>query len=148
MSIRPATLGRGFALGLATIGIAAGAEAWRRIPVGTADDPGPGLVPLVLGLAVAAFGVATALTAAWPPATPLERRRVLIVIVVIVAWVLALPHLGFTLTTLAALLFLGRAHGSVAVWRLVAFAALTAGGATVLFRVVLAMPLPRGPWGW
>ena len=148
MSRRQATLGRGFALALAAIGIAAVAETWRRIPVGTVDDPGPGLVPLVLALAVAALGVATALMPAWPPATSLERGRVLTVIVVIVAWVLALPHLGFTLTTVTALLLLGRAHGGVAGWPLVAFAVLTAGGATVLFRVMLAMPLPRGPWGW
>jgi hypothetical protein len=146
--MRSATPGRGFAIGLAAIGTAAFAEAWRRIPLGTTDDPGPGLVPLVLSVAVIALGVATALMSAWPPPTSLERGRVLIVIAVVVAWVLTLPHLGFALTTVTALLLLGRAHGGAAGWPLVTFAIVTAGGATVLFRVVLAIPLPRGPWGW
>jgi hypothetical protein len=146
--MRSATLRRGFALGLAALGLAAAAEAWRRIPIGTADDPGPGLVPLVLALAVAALGVATALTPGWPSATSLERGRVFTMMVVLVVWVIVLPHLGFTLTTVAALLLLGRAHGGVMGWALGAFAVLTAGGAAVLFRVVLAIPLPRGPWGW
>jgi putative tricarboxylic transport membrane protein len=133
---------------LAGVGLAAAVEAWRHMPLGTADDPGAGLLPLVLGLAVAALGGATALGRAWPPAAPLERGRALAVGGTVVAWALALPYLGFAVTTIAALFVLGRAIGRVPVARLLVFAVLAGGAAVLLFRGLLKMPLPRGPWGW
>jgi putative tricarboxylic transport membrane protein len=148
VSPRVAVLGRGLAVVLAGMGAAAAVEAWRSIPLGTADDPGAGLLPLVLGLAVAALGGATALARAWPPGAPLERRRALAVAGTVVAWALALPYLGFAVTTVAALFFLGRSVGRAPVARLAVFALLAGGGATLLFRGLLRMPLPRGPWGW
>jgi putative tricarboxylic transport membrane protein len=141
-------LGRGLAVLLAGVGLAAAVEAWRSIPLGTADDPGAGLLPLVLGLAVAALGGATALGRAWPPEAPLERGRALAVGGTVVAWALALPYLGFAVTTIAALFLLGRAIGRVPVARLLVFAVLAGGAAVILFRGLLKMPLPRGPWGW
>jgi len=141
-------LGRGLAVVLAGVGIAAALEAWRSMPLGTADDPGPGLLPLVLGLAVAALGGATALGRAWPPTAPLEHRRVLVVGGAVVAWTLALPYLGFAVPTVVALFVLGRAIGRAPVARLLAFALEAGGGAVLLFRGLLKLPLPRGPWGW
>ena len=143
-----AVLGRGLAVLLAGVGLAAAVEAWRSMPLGTADDPGAGLLPLVLGLTVAALGGATALGRAWPPGAPLERGRALAVGGTVVAWALALPYLGFAVTTIAALFFLGRALGRVPVARLLVFAVLAGGAAVILFRGLLEMPLPRGPWGW
>jgi putative tricarboxylic transport membrane protein len=141
-------LGQGLALLLAALGVAAAAEAWRRIPLGTADDPGPGILPLLLGLGVAGLGIAAALAGAWPPGAPLERRRALAVASAVVAWALALPYLGFALTTVAALFLLARGVGGAPLSRLLVFALLTSGGAVLLFRGLLKMPLPRGPWGW
>ncbi len=148
LSSRVAVLGRGLAVLLAGVGIAAAVEAWRSMPLGTADDPGAGLLPLVLGLAVAALGGATALARAWPPGAPLERRRALAVGGAVVAWALALPYLGFAVTTVVALFVLGRGIGRAPVARLLVFALLAGGGAVLLFRGLLKMPLPRGPWGW
>ncbi|HEX6212064.1 MAG TPA: tripartite tricarboxylate transporter TctB family protein [Methylomirabilota bacterium] len=147
-SSRGAMLGQGLALLLAALGIAAAVEAWRRIPVGTADAPGPGLLPLILGLGVAGLGVGTALGGAWPPAAPLERRRALAVAGAVVAWALALPYLGFGLTTVVALFLLARGVGEAPLSRLLVFALLAGGAAILLFRGLLNLPLPRGPWGW
>ena len=141
-------LGRGLALLLAVIGIVAALEAWRAMPMGTADDPGPGLLPLVLGLAVGALGIATALGRAWPPGAPIQRGRALAVASVVVGWVLALPYLGFAVTTVAALFGMGRALGSVPLGRQLVFAVIAGTGASLLFRGLLKLPLPSGPWGW
>jgi putative tricarboxylic transport membrane protein len=141
-------LGRGLALLLAAIGVAAAVEAWRSMPMGAADDPGPGLLPLVLGLAVAGLGIATALGRTWPAAPPLVRRRMLASAGAVVGWALALPHLGFALTTVVALVVLGRAIAPAPIARLLVFAIVAGGGASLLFRVLLKLPLPRGPWGW
>jgi putative tricarboxylic transport membrane protein len=140
--------GRGLALLLASVGLAAAVEAWRSMPLGAADDPGPGGLPLVLGLAVAGLGVATALTRTWPAAAPVERGRGLAVAAAVVGWALALPWLGFEVASIVALGVLARAVGRVPVTRALLFALLTGGGAVLLFRVLLGMPLPRGPWGW
>jgi putative tricarboxylic transport membrane protein len=141
-------LGRGFALLLAAIGSAAALEAWRTMPMGAGDDPGPGVLPVVLGRAVGGLGVATALGRAWPPAAPLERDRALAGAAAVAGWALILPHLGFAVTTVVALFILGRAIGQAPVVRLLMFALLAGGGASLLFRGLLKLPLPRGPWGW
>src|SRR5687768_3003102 len=118
MNRRVVRSGRGLALLLAAIGIAAALEAWRTMPMGTADDPGPGVLPLVLGLAVGALGVATALTRAWPRSAASERARALAAAGAVVGWTLALPYFGFALTTVAALIVLARAIGPAPVARL------------------------------
>lgn len=148
VSALPAVLGKGFALLLAVLGLAAAVLAWLRIPLGTPNDPGPGSVPLTLGLGVATLGVAAALARAWPAAAAFDGRRALTVAAVVAGWALALPRLGFAVTTMVALFLLGRAVDRVPLPRLLVFALLTGGGAVALFRGLLKMPLPRGPWGW
>jgi putative tricarboxylic transport membrane protein len=140
--------GRWFALLIAASGIAAALEAWRAMPMGTADDPGPGLLPLVLGLAVGALGFATALGRTWPAAAPILRGRAFAVASAVAAWALALPYLGFAVSTIAALFLNGRAIGTSPIARQLMFALVAGGGASLLFRGLLKLPLPRGPWGW
>jgi putative tricarboxylic transport membrane protein len=146
--MRPAVVGRGLALVLAALGAAAVAEAWRGIPVGSPDDPGPGALPVVVGVIVVALGIAVAFTRNWSPTPRLDLRRTLTVVAVVVSWVFAMPRLGFAMTSIVALFFLGRAIGQAPVARLLVFALLTGGGAVALFRGLLKLPLPRGPWGW
>jgi hypothetical protein len=67
---------------------------------------------------------------------------------VVVSWAVAMPWLGFAMTTIAALFLLGRAIGHVSTARLLVFALLMGGGAVLLFRQLLNLPLPQGPWGW
>lgn len=147
--IRPRhALARGFALVLTTIGVLAALEAWRAMPLGTADEPGPGLMPLGLALLLAGLALAAAASRDWPRPAPLARARTLAAAAVIAAWPLALPRLGFALTTGLGLLLLGRVVDETSWTRLAVFAAATSAGAVLLFRVLLRVPLPPGPWGF
>jgi putative tricarboxylic transport membrane protein len=144
----PHALARGLALLLAAIGALAALEAWRAMPLGAGDEPGPGLMPLVLAALLAGLALAAAASREWPRPGPLARARMLAAAAVIAAWPLALPRLGFALTTGLGLLLLGRVVDDKPWGRLAVFAAVTTAGAVVLFRVVLRVPLPRGPWGF
>ena len=141
-------IARTFALLLAAAGALAAVTAWRYMPLGSADDPGPGLMPLVLGLLLAALGIAAAAARDWPHVPPMARARILAAASVIVAWPLALPWLGFALTAGLGLLLLGRVVDEASWKGLGAFAVLVTAGAVLLFRVLLSVPLPVGPWGF
>jgi hypothetical protein len=47
-----------------------------------------------------------------------------------------------------ALFLLARGVGEAPLSRLLVFALLAGGAAILLFRGLLNMPLPGGPWGW
>jgi hypothetical protein len=145
---RTHVLARGFALLLAAIGVLAALEAWRAMPLGTGDEPGPGLMPLVLAVLLAALALAAAASRDWPRPGPVARARTLAAAAVIAAWPLALPRLGFALTTGVGLLLLARVVDATSWVRLAVFAAVTTAGAVLLFRVLLRVPLPAGPWGF
>jgi len=59
-----------------------------------------------------------------------------------------LPRLGFGATTAVELFALGRVIAPLALMRLAAFALVSSVLATALFRRLLAVPLPSGPWGF
>jgi hypothetical protein len=139
---------RGFTLLLAAVGALGALEAWRAMPLGTAGEPGPGFMPFVLGLVLGTLGIVAAAGREWPRLAPLARGRTLAAAVVIVAWPFALPRLGFALTTALALLILGRVVDEARWTRLVAFSVVLTAAAVLLFRVLLRVPLPVGPWGW
>ena len=142
-----AALARGFTLLMAAVGALGALEAWRTMPLGTADEPGPGLMPLVLGLLLAALGLAAVLARDWPRPGPLARVRILAAAVVVVAWPFALPRLGFALTTALALVLLGRVVDEAPWTRLLVFGLVLTAAAVLVFRVLLRLPLPVGPWG-
>jgi putative tricarboxylic transport membrane protein len=139
---------RAIALLLAACGALAAVQAWRAIPVGSLGEPGPGLLPFLLALALVALGAAAALEGRRPAPGPVDRRRALLVAALLVAYPAALPFLGFALTTTLALFLLGRALGSRAPGRLAIFAVASTAAAVVLFQRLLLVPLPRGPWGF
>ena len=145
---RTHALARGLALLLAAIGVLAALEAWRAMPLGTGNDPGPGLMPLVLAVLLAALALAAAASRDWPRPGPVARARTLAAAAVIAAWPLALPRLGFALTTGVGLLLLARVVDETSWVRLAVFAAVTTAGAVLLFRGLLRVPLPAGPWGF
>ena len=78
----------------------------------------------------------------------MARARTLVAAAVIAAWPLALPRLGFALTTGLGLLLLARVVDDAPWARLAVFAAAATAGAVLLFRVLLRVPLPPGPWGF
>lgn len=115
--------GRLLALALAAAGAWAALRAWRAIPLGTLAEPGPGLFPFLLAVALALLGLAAALMPA-VPAAPAARGRALAVAALLVAYPLALPRLGFALSTALGLLLLARAIEARSLGRLAAFALL------------------------
>jgi len=130
---------------------AAAAESWR-LGFGSFVRPGPGFVPflaaLVLGgLAVAAL-VQAILDASGPAAGRVfhirDLRRVLLVIVVLAAYVLAWDFVGFLASTLLLLFFLFRCVEPLR-WRTVLSASvLTLTMTYILFSTLLGARLPAG----
>jgi hypothetical protein len=133
---------------LAGAGLFAAGGAWRSIPLGTPSQPGPGAIPLVLGLAVAVLAGCSAIApgGASPPA--MHPRRVLGVASLLVGYPLLMPWLGFGATTAAVLLVMARALSPEPVWKLGVFAVLGAAVTTLVFTRAAGVPLPRGPWGF
>jgi putative tricarboxylic transport membrane protein len=122
----------------------------RGLPVGTAHGPGPGYVPLLLALLMAAFGIALMI---WGGGMPLgrlewaEAGHAAAILGATAFTAVAMDRLGYRITMALFLLFL---YGAVQRRRLLAalaLAAALAAGSHWLFDVALRVPLPRGPLG-
>ena len=122
-----------------------------QLPAGTRAQPGPGLFPLLVGIALvmtaAVHGLGVTL-APPPPAASVStgaRRRVLAVLGAFVGFGLLLPRVGYLA---AALVFVAAALRQLgASWRLALLvAALAATASHLVFVLVLDVPLPRGTW--
>lgn len=141
------------------------ALCWESAALGVAGPggPGSGLFPLLAGLLIAGGGAMLALrhvvtggaavpgeeraATFWPEAGAARRAGMLIVVVT--AMILAVPHLGFALAGLVGLPLLYRLIARGSSW----IAAIASGGTAallihVLFAVLLGTPLPRGPLGF
>jgi putative tricarboxylic transport membrane protein len=139
---------RALALLLVAVGLAAALDALWRMPLGAPSAPGPGLLPLALGLVLAALGGAALGQRVPASAGSIAGGRVALVGVLLVLYPLLLPRIGFGLTTLLVLFALGRVIAPLAPARLALFALVATVVAVVLFRQLLAVPLPVGPWGF
>jgi hypothetical protein len=138
---------------------------WGSVALGVAGPggPGSGLFPLLAGLLIAGGGAALLLRHAvtggaaapgeeraatfWPDAG--APRRAITLILVVMAMILAVPHLSFALSGLVGLPLLYRLIAPGSSW----IAAVASGGIAaalihVLFAVLLGTPLPRGPLGF
>jgi hypothetical protein len=140
-----------FALGL-TITIAS-------VPygLGTLDCPGTGFLPFLSGMAVTLFSFIGLVHATqkrrmgigWNPMMRgLIWKKSLIVLLALLAYVLLLKPLGFSLCTALFIGFLLRAVQPQR-WPVVVAGALGAAvGAYGIFEAWLKAQLPRGPWGF
>lgn len=127
--------------------------AWSGwdLELGTVSDPGSGFLLFWVGLIMIGLAavvlVNTLREAAGAPQSPLAGarwRRVVLVLVALIAYGWALPRLGFILTTTAVLVFLFKAvepqRWSVAIGGAVASALI----AYLIFKVWLGAQLPAG----
>ena len=123
-----------------------------RLPFGAAARPGAGFYPVIV--AVFAVVVALAATASAYRSAPgggtIEldadsRRRVVISVVVLVAFCLALPWIGYPAAAFAFVTVILRYLGGRWTTALLT-GVLSSAGSYVLFAVLLDVPLPRGPW--
>lgn len=123
-----------------------------RLPLGSVEQPGAGLFPLLVGAFLLAASAAHLLQdLRRSPGTPLlpsaeTGRRVMGVVAALGAFCLLLPWLGYGVTALGLLLAILRLFG-LARWGMTAAVALVATVASYyLFAVVLGVPLPAGVW--
>ena len=137
--------------GLALLVLAAlVAVGTRGLPLGTAHGPGPGYMPLLLAIVLAAFGAALM---RWGRGTALRRLEwpeaghAAAILGASVFTALALDRLGYRITMALFLLFL---YGAVQRRNILVAVALAVGltlGSFWLFDRGLRLPLPRGPFG-
>lgn len=136
---------------------AAGAYLMQALalPYGTAARPGAGFFPTLVAIFACAVGVMMTVRAfltTAPAAAPREagpgraaRGRALSTIVVLAAFCLLLPWVGYPLVAFGFVTVLLQRLGSH--WRAAAIiGALTAAASYYVFGVLLDVPLPRGPW--
>lgn len=120
--------------------------------------PGPGFVPFLVGLCLLLLSLSLALSAAMRSAGQSSRSkailperkglwRLLLVIVGLIFYIAGIERIGFILTTCVFLVILLRLEPRR--WAFVVPAAL---GVTVffyvLFKILLRVPLPQGPFGF
>jgi hypothetical protein len=128
------------------------AVAARDYPFGTIAEPGPGFLPFVLGVMLAACGVVLAIAAAFVPpqraVTFGELPHALVVLASLAGAALLIERIGFRALVVAMLLFylllVERRRPLIAVPLAVAVAL----GTFHLINDVLRVPLPVGPWGF
>lgn len=128
-----------------------------QLPFGSVRAPGPGFFPLWTSVVIAALAVILLVQALATPrgragAAPADRarhglRKVALLVVILVAYCLALESLGYPICTFLLVTFMLRVlephRWSVAL----GMAAGTAVASYVLFAVWLRVPLPPGPFG-
>lgn len=126
------------------------------LPFGTPARPGAAFFPVAVAVVACVVGlVATARAflavpvARTPrvaePGDAEARGRVISTVVVLVAFCLLLPWVGYPVAAFGFVVALLQRLGGG--WRAaVATAAVSAAGSYYLFAVLLDVPLPRGPW--
>jgi putative tricarboxylic transport membrane protein len=144
----PAVACRALGVLLAGMGLFAALGAWRSIPLGTVSQPGPGLVPLVLGLALAVLAACTVVAPGAGVPSPIDRGKAVRVGALFVAYALAMPWLGFGVTTALVVFLMARTLSPEPAWKLGLLAVTGAVLTTVLFTRAAGLALPRGPWGF
>ena len=117
------------------------------------DDPvGPAAAPTLIGVLLGLVGFALVVRArrAWrTPMTEKRRRwRLTAMVVLLVAFALLLPIMGYVVS--AALLFIGAALllGAPHPARIVAYGWTVAAVAFLIFDRLIGLTLPTGPWGF
>jgi hypothetical protein len=139
---------------------------WQAAALGLAGPggPGSGLFPLLAGLLVAGPGAVLLIgqalrggSAAMPGEDLPSQfwiargavRRVGVLVAVMAAMILALPHLGFAVAGALGLPLLYRTVEPEARWWVaILVGVLASAGVHLLFGVLLGTPLPRGLFGF
>jgi hypothetical protein len=127
--------------------------AWenRAYPLGSLSEPGPGYMPLMLAIALGAFGLLVALRGG---ASPLfntidwtEGKRGIVLLIACGVGVFVLERIGYRLTMIAMLVFM---LGVVERKRPLPTVLVSFGFAFIsyfVFATLLKVQLPLGPWG-
>jgi Tripartite tricarboxylate transporter TctB family len=133
----------------------------RRYPLDTLATPGPGVMPLIAGVALLATAISMFIVARTArqardvgglsetgaaPTHPIEsspvRRSPLVLGAALVLYTAVLPRLGFIASSFALVVLASRLMGARGWWRPVALALGVAAAAHLLFARWLGVPLP------
>jgi putative tricarboxylic transport membrane protein len=121
-----------------------------RIELSFITDPvGPRIFPIIIGLALGLASLVILIRPDAPPAWPSSGRLLEIgmAIVVMIAYALLLPELGFVVSTALAAGFLTWRLGTAPLWSVIS-GVLIAIGIYTVFRLILGLSLARGPLGF
>ena len=122
----------------------------RRYPLDTLATPGPGVVPLIAGLALLTTAIAMFATARSTQSAPPDEavagehhpRGPFVLAAALVFYAVLLPRLGFITSSFALVVLASRLMGAPGWWRPVALAVGVAAVAHLLFARWLGVPLP------
>ncbi len=144
------TLDRASGSALVVLGLFAAQQA-LVIGVGRPAEPGGGVMPLAIGLALVVTGLSIALAAGrrtGRPAWPASARRgpMLRVVGATISYFALVGWAGFLLSTALFLGYLFRAWGRYPWWLVALLTVVLAGGLYAVFDLWLRNPLPAGVW--
>lgn len=142
--------GAGEAAAAIALGAVGGFFAWHanRLPFGTLAEPGPGFLPLLLGLLLVACAAAllwrTRIAARGMTGTELGHRDVVIAYLALVLLPLGFERLGAGITFTVFIAVLLVAIDAMAWWRAIVGAAVSTSVVWLVFKHLLGVQLPRG----
>jgi len=124
-----------------------------QMPFGQPNQPGPGFMPLLLGVIMVLTSggllLRGCLRGEAGPTGPVAKQAVIRIVLLVVGLVLycvLLPVVGFFAVTFLFEVAYMKVFG-VRRWRTILLAAVAATlGAYLLFEVILAIPFPKGMW--
>lgn len=131
-----------------------------RYPIGNMIKPGPGLLPLVLGIILIFFSLII-VGKTWRSFHPIEEAREMPLNLKLRGWIkigytvsimffaaLLFEQIGYLLTVFLLIFFLMLGAELKSWKRILLVAFCTAAGVYLVFVLLLNQPLPRGFWGF
>jgi putative tricarboxylic transport membrane protein len=113
------------------------------------DQVGPKTFPVVIGVVLGLASLYCLLRPDPPPTWPRLGRlaEIALAVLVMVAYAIALPEVGFVIATAVAAAYLGWRLGTAPLAAIIS-GVLTSAGIYVVFRLILGLSLARGPLGF
>lgn len=126
-----------------------------HLPLGTMGNPGPGFVPLLVGILLGIISLAIFVYALFQEPSGrkafwMDKKRwpkVVATVLVILIYTIAFSHLGFFVCTLLLMFFLFKTIGGMKWKASLAGAILTSCCFYLVFKVWLKVQFPGGPLG-
>jgi hypothetical protein len=126
-----------------------------RLAVGTMGNPGPGFMPLLIGLLLSIISILLFIrslkqSTIQKNALGVEKNgwyKVVTMGIALLIYAVTLPRLGFLFITFVLMVFLFKAAGEMKWKTSLGGAILTTSLFYILFKICLKVQLPLGPWG-
>ena len=141
-----------FAFLAAGVGALVVAASALGLGFGSLAEPGPGFFPCVVGVALAASGARTGVSAlrragrapGAPPIGAAAIYRILLMLASFVAWLVLLPVAGYVLATFVVAFVMSRTVGLEGWIRPLVLSVVLAAALYLLFDLFFYVDLPRG----